>query len=195
MRRLTWLVCACLLFAGCAPSYSLVSPSTLQVARGTMSVKTGMSWNKMPKNQYDIRQEESWTANGPLLDRVTFIAGVEDGEAIARQKPKDDRQVPVFRKNMTPPDLVAMIESYYRIKAGATVFRTTSVAPATFLGGQGIQLDYSFIGADDVKRKGRSMLAVIDDRFYLMALDGTELHYFDAVLVEFESMANSASIS
>ncbi len=195
MRRLFWVLCFALALAGCATSYSLVTPATVKVAKGAMSVSTAMSWNKMPRSSYDIPQEENWTQNGPILDLVTFIAAVGDGEAITRQKPKDDRKVPVFQKNMTPPDLVAMIESYYRIRAGATAFETTRAQPVTFLGGPGMQLDYRYIGADDVKRKGRSVLVILDDKFYLMSLDGTELHYFDAVLAEFDAMAGSAKIT
>jgi hypothetical protein len=103
--------------------------------------------------------------------------------------------VPVFRATMTPQDLVSMVESYYRIKAGATVFETVSVKPAAFLGTTGIRFNYSYVGADEVKRRGCSILAIIDKKLYLMSLDGAALHYFDAALPAFDALTTSATIS
>jgi hypothetical protein len=181
------------MLGGCAVGYTLVSPAQVVVAKGTMKVKPSISWNKAPKSYYAIPQEENWTQNGPLLDSITFVGGVKDGESLAKQKPKDDRKVPVFRPGMSPQDLVSMVESLYRIKAGATVFETTGVKPATFLGAQGVQFDYAYVGTDEVKRRGRAVFAVIDGQLFLAALDGAAVHYFDAALPEFEGIVASAT--
>jgi hypothetical protein len=95
---------------------------------------------------------------------------------------------------MTPQDLVSMIESHYRIKAGVTVFETLGVKPVTFLGQPGMQFDYRYVSGDEVKRRGRSVLAVIESKLYLMSLDGAAVHYFDAALPEFEQMVATAGI-
>jgi hypothetical protein len=184
---------ACLT-TGCVTGYTLVSAQPVRVAQKSMNVRPNTAWNKAPRTPYDIAQEETWTRNGPLLDTMTFIGGLPAGQAIAKQRPKDDRKVPVFRADMTPQDLVSMVESYYRIKGGVTVFETTGVKPATFLGKPGMQLDYAYVGGDEVKRRGRTILAVVDSRLYLMSLDGTAVHYFDAALPEFESIAGSAAL-
>lgn len=194
MRSLVVLI-ATLALGGCVTTYTLVAPKQVSVASGTMKVKPSVAWNRAPKSTFDIPRQESWTQNGPLLDGITFIGALESGQAIAKQKPKDDRKVPVFRADMTPQDLVSMIESYYRIKAGATLFEPTGVKPTTFLGKPGMQFDYTYVLTDEVKRRGRSVLAVVDGRLYLMSLDGAALHYFDAALPEFEAMTASATIS
>lgn len=180
--------------AACAPTYTLVSPAPVGAARGTIKVQPATAWNKVPKGTYDVKWEENWTRNGPLLDGISFIGGLPDGEAIAKQRKNDDKKVPVFRANMTPQDLVSMIESFYRIKAGASIFETTVVEPVTFLGQTGLRFDYTYVGGDEVKRKGRSLAAIIDGKLYLMALDGAAIHYFDAALPEFEAMAASATL-
>lgn len=196
MRRIYTVCLVALLAGGCAATtYTLVGPSVVAVANNSLSVRTDVSWNRLPGITYDIKQEESWSLNGPALDLVTFMGGIDDGSAIAKQRQKDDRQVPVFKATMSPPELVSMIESYYRIKAGVSIFETTSVKPVTFLGQSGIQIDYRYIAGDEVKRQGRSVLAVVDKKLYLMALDGTELHYFPSALPEFEAMVASASIT
>ncbi|WP_156457897.1 hypothetical protein [Sphingomonas sp. Leaf412] len=193
-RRLAALAAALLALSGCGAKYALVPPAPVSVAKGGMTVTPGMAWNRIPKGGYDIAWEENWTENGPLLDSMGFVAGLPDGQAIAKQRKKDDRKVPVFRADMSPQDLVSMIESFYRIKAGATVFTADAVAPATFLGRPGLQFDYSYVGGDQVGRRGRAVMAVVDGKFYLASLDGTALHYFDAALPEFTAVTQSARL-
>jgi uncharacterized protein YceK len=194
MRNLIGLLTTLVLLSGCATGYSLVSPKQVSVARGAITVTPSVAWNKAMKGPLDIPEEETWTQNGPLLDAITFIGAVPEGKAIARQRPKDDRKVPVFRADMTPQDLVSMVETCYRIKKNATVFETIGVAPATLAGHQAIQFDYSFVAPDEVRRRGRALIAVVGGKFYMMALEGAALHYFDAALPEFETIATSASI-
>ena len=194
MRTMAIVICAMLL-SGCVAGYTLVSPAPVTVAKGAMKVTPSRAWNRAPKSAFDIPNQENWTQNGPLLDGITFIGAVTSGQAIAKQKPKDDRKVPVFRADMTPQDLVSMIESYYRIKAGATVFQATGVKPASFLGAKGIQFDYDYVAADEVKRHGRSVLAVVNGKLFLVSLDGAALHYFDAALPDFETLVKSATIA
>jgi len=194
MHRLLLLIACAFVLTGCVAGYTLVEPKVVPVARGAMKVKPSIAWNRTPKNMYDIAKEENWTQNGPLLDTITFMGGLKDGEAIARQRPKDERQVPVFRANMTPQDLVSMVESYYRIKAGATIFETTGVAPSKLLGSQAIEFNFNYVGADEVKRRGRSLLAVIDGKLYFISLEGASIHYFDAALPEFQRIVESAHV-
>lgn len=194
-RLLPLLLAGSLLLSGCVASYTLVKPEPVRVAQGSMQVTPSIAWNKVPKGPYDIPREENWTQNGPILDSIGFIGALPAGEAIAKQRPKDDRKVPVFHATMSPQDLVSMVESYYRIRAGATVFETVSVKPITFLGTSGIQFSYNYVGGDEVRRRGRSVVAIVNKKLYLMSLDGAAVHYFDAALPAFEALTASATIS
>jgi hypothetical protein len=158
-----------------------------------MQVKPVSAWNRAPKGSLDVSSLESWTRNGPLLDGITFIGAIPSGQAITKQKPKDDRTVPVFRAEMTPQDLVSMIESYYRISVGARIFEATSVKPMRFLSSPAVQFDYNYVGSDDIKRRGRSVVTVVDGTLFLVSLYGTASHYFEAALPEFEALIASAT--
>ncbi|MCC7461383.1 MAG: hypothetical protein IT480_02855 [Gammaproteobacteria bacterium] len=194
MRQLIAVIATALL-TGCASTgYTLVAPGSVTVSKRALKVRPSIAWNRAPGSAGAIAQEETWTQNGPVLDSITFIAGLKDGQAIVRQRARDDRQVPVFRATMSPQDLVSMLESYYRIRGGATVFETVAVQPATLAGQPAVQLDFRYLGGDDVRRRGRAVLAVIAGRLYLMSLEGTALHYFDAALPEFASLVASASL-
>ena len=193
---------AALLLAGCASGglgsgfgyYSLIRPEPRSVARDTLVVTPTMRWNRAPRSFHDIQREENWTLNGPLLDGLTFIGGLEHDKRIVVQRRKADRKVPNFRADMSPPEIAAMIESFYRIRSGASTFTMTNLAPRPFLGYPGFQFDYDYLGGDEVERRGRAVGAIIDNRFYLALFDAAKMHYFDAGLPEFERIVQSARL-
>ena len=203
-RILTALLLALSLTWGPAPAnaqilggfgsyYSLVRPQSTRVARG-MTVTPTIRWNRAPRGPYDISREENWTLNGPLLDNLSFIGGVGNNDRIVRQRRRDDRKVPDFRSNMSPQEIAAMIESFYRIRGGATQFNLTNLQPRQFMGYPGFQFDYEHLGGDEVWRRGRSVGAVIDGKLYLALFDATRMHYFNAGIGEFERIVQSARL-
>jgi hypothetical protein len=174
--------------------YSLVTPGPEDVARGSMIVTPTIRWNKAPRGPHDIQREENWTLNGPLLDGLTFIGGLEHDKRIVQQRRKADRKVPNFRADMDPTEIASMIESFYRIRAGSTRFEMTGLKPRDFLGHPGFQFDYVHLGGDEVERKGRAVGAIIGGRFYLALFDAARMHYFDAGLPEYERIVESARL-
>lgn len=178
--------------AGCV-HYSLVRPAPTKVAAGTLEVRPTYAWNRAPRLATEIKQEEIWTQNGLVLDAIGFIGGLKDGEAIAKQHDHTDQQVPVFRSSMTPADLVSMVESYYRIR-GVSVFETVGVRPVKFVGEDGVQFDYEFIANDELRRRGRAVMAISQGKLYVMSLNAAAVHYFDAALPEFEALVASARV-
>lgn len=203
MAQRKWLTgfAALALLGGCAGAggglfnrYSLVQPGPEGVARDSMTVVPTLRWNRAPRGPHDIDKEENWTMNGPLLDGLTFIGNLEDSKRIVQQRRKADRKVPNFRADMAPQDVAAMIESFYRIRAGSTRFEMTGLQPRTFLGESGFQFDYAHLGGDEVERRGRAVGAIIGGRFYLALFDATRMHYFDAGLPEFERIVESARL-
>lgn len=192
LQRLT--LTALLGLAACAPTYTLITAAPVAVARNTIHVTPGTTWNKAPRTPLDVAWEENWTQNGPRLDAITFIGGLPDGQAVAKQRRKSNAQVPVFHATMSPQDLTSMIESYHRLRAGATVFETKGVVPITFVGKPGFAFDYAFVGQDQVKRFGRSVVAIDGGKLYMMTLDATALHYFNVARPEFDAMTASATL-
>ena len=90
-----------------------------------VTVTATRAWNSVPAGYQQAAWEEAWTQNGPLLDTVVFVTGLPDGKSLVKQRKKDDAQVAVFRADMTPNDLVSMIETSYRV-GGITVFEPSS---------------------------------------------------------------------
>jgi len=175
--------------------YTLVRPQPQEVARDSMVVTPTMAWNRARRTTYDISREENWTLNGPLLDSLTFIGGLEPGRTVVRQRRREERQVPLYRADMSPPEIASVIESFYRIRAGSVRFEMTGLRPRTFLGHPGFQLDFDHLDSSEIERRGRVVGAIIGDRLYLVLLEGTRMHYFGAALPEFERIVESATLN
>lgn len=206
MRRLMIIVAASATLSGCANSlggggfgyggYSLIRARSVSVGDGSVVVTPTREWNRVSATWSidDIRAVEDWTLNGSSLDSLSFVTGLKGGRYIIRQRKRDAQQVPKFRSDMTAPEVTAMLESFYRVKAGTIDFKTIGLSPRQFMGYPGFQFDFEHLDTDEVWRRGRSVGAVIDGRLYLVLLDGARSHYFNAALPDFEAVANSARL-
>ena len=206
MIRVSRLAVACLLalgLPGCAGglggggfgygSYSLVRAREVAVGTGSMRVTPPREWNRQRGQLFvDIREVEDWTQNGPLLDGISFVTGLKNGDTLVRQTRRDDRQVPKFRANMTAPEITAMLESLFRVRGGTVDFRTLGLTPRLFLGQQGFQFDFEHLDSDEVWRRGRAVGANVEGRLYLVLLDAARSHYFESTLPDFEAITTSA---
>ncbi len=204
-RPLLILLAAGLALSGCSSvggegfgygGYSLVRARSTSVGDGSMAVTPPREWNRVSSVWAidDIRAVEDWTLNGPYLDSMSFVTGLKGGRYIIRQSKRDAQQVPKFRSDMTAPEITAMLESFYRVKAGAVEVKTTSLKPRTLMGYPGFQWDFDHLDGDEVWRRGRTVGAVIGGRLYLVLLDAARMHYFDAAAGDFETVVNSARL-
>ena len=176
-------------------SYSMVRVQRVYVGDDTMSVAAPRPWNRSRAVLFeDIRQVEDWTLNGPMLDGISFVTGLQNNKSLIRQRRTANQQVPLFRSNMTPPEIAAMIESLYRVRGGAVDFRTLSLQPRPFLNTNGFQLDYEHLDSDELWRKGRVVGTVVNGRLYLILLDAAKSHYWDVTLPDFEAVVASAQL-
>lgn len=202
-RFIIALVASALALSGCSSiggegfgygGYSLIRARSVSVGDGSMAVTPPREWNRVSSTWAidDIRAVEDWTLNGPYLDSLSFVTGLKGGRYIIRQSKRDAQQVPKFRSDMTAPEITAMLESFFRVKAGTVDFRTTSLKPRTLMGYPGFQWDYDHLDQDEVWRRGRAVGAVIGGRLYLILFDGARMHYFDNAVGDFEAVANSA---
>ena len=187
------LALAAVTLTGCLPAYTLVPAQETHVAGKKLVVTPANEWNKLPHSPTQTERDETWTLNGPLLDAVAFVGGLPDGKSLLRQKNKDDRQVPLFRADMSPQDLVSMMEASYRVR-GITVFDVESVDPDDFLDGKGLRVRYRYAPNDGIYRRGVCVARVVDEKLYAIKLEGVASHYFDAALPEFDQMVASARL-
>ncbi len=177
-------------------NYSLIRVREAAVGNHSLRVTPPREWNRQRGQLFvDIREVEDWTLNGPLLDGISFVTGLKSQDTLVRQTRRDDRQVPKYRANMTAPEVAAMLESLFRVRGGTVDFKTLGLAPRSFLGQPGYQFDFEHLDSDEVWRRGRAVGATVNGRLYLILLDATRSHYFDAALPDFEAITNSARLA
>lgn len=193
MKNAFLIAFATFLFSGCIPAYQLVQPGDAPVGNGSLSVTPRVEWNELPNSAQSPAWEEAWTQNGPLLESVVFVSGLPEGRSLVKPRKKDDARVAPFRADMSPADLVSMIESYYRV-GGVAVFTVDSVEPMPFLGGSGLRMSYHYAPTDGIGKRGIAVLRVVDHKLFLMRLDGVTSHYFDAAKPQFEQLVASATL-
>jgi hypothetical protein len=176
--------------------YGLVRVTRVKVGDGQMSVVAPRPYNRHRRVLFsDVNDVEDWTLNGPILDGISFVSGMKNNRELIRQRRTASQQVPLFRSNMTPPEIAAMIESLYRVRGGAVDFKTLSLQPRPFLGANGFQLDYEHLDEDELWRRGRAVGAVINGELYLILLDAAKSHYYDNALPDFEAVVASAQLN
>jgi hypothetical protein len=177
-------------------NYALVRVKRVEVGNGTMSVAAPRQWNRVRPTIYqDIRETEDWTLNGPLLDGISFVTGLKSGRYLIYQRKSSDQQVPKFREDMTPPEIAAMLETFFRVRGGSVQFNTLSIQPRPFLGASnGFQFDYEHLDSDELWRQGRAVGAVINGRLYLILIDAAKSHYYPDTLPDFEAIVASARL-
>jgi len=175
-------------------SYGMVSVRRVNVGDGQMSVVAPRNYNRHRRILFsDVRDVEDWTLNGPILDGISFVSGMNNNRELIRQRRTADQQVPRFRSDMTPPEITAMLESLYRVKGGAVDLKTLSLQPRPFLGAaNGFQWDYEHLDSDELWRRGRAVGAVIDGKLYMILMDAARAHYYEAQLPDFEAIVASA---
>ena len=179
-----------------SPYYSLVRVRSVQVGNGSLAVTAPRPWNRTRKLLFfdDVRWVEDWTLNGPYLDGLSFVSGLPSGRYLIRQDRREDRRVPKFRSDMTPPEITAMLESLFRVRGGSIEYRTLSLQPRRFLGYNGFQYDYEHLDSDELWRKGRAVGTVVDGRLYLILFDAARSHYYANAIGDFESIVTSARL-
>ncbi len=193
--RFAAIIALVLLVAGCAP-YVLVQPQRVTV-KNALSVEPDIAWNKI--NQQDISgrsDAEIWTADGPLLNSLTFFAGVEDGKPLYVQTAEQEKRdkLPAFRSSMTPTEVMELVESTYAKISQSALTRTRGLRPAKFAGKDGFRFDMTYVGKDEVDREVTAAGTVHEGRLYMIIYQGTRLYHHGLRQAQAERVIQSARL-
>lgn len=191
-------VIAAMMLAAATPaaaSYKLMpTGKAAQVGKSTLTVTPPRDWNRLRSRVG--RNAESWTLDGLPLNDVTFYGGVENGRTLFREVDKRDRPLPRFNTTMLMPDVAALLEGSYRVANGTPLFTIDDMAPATFAGQPGFRFGYSFtVQADEVRRKGEAVGAIVGGKLYMATFEAPVIHYFERDVSAFRDLVATARIA
>jgi hypothetical protein len=163
------------------------------VNKSSLTVAPPTSWNRL-KGKVGP-QAEAWTLDGLSLNEVVFFTGVANDQTLLKDRAKKDKPLPKFSGSMLAPDVAQLLEQTYRIAVDAPLFEVNGIAPTTFAGHQGFQINYSYTGkGDDVRRKGEATGAIISGRLYMITYAAPEIHYYDRHIGDFRALVKSATL-
>jgi hypothetical protein len=196
MKRHTGISLMMLILTGCATTqYSLVAPGI--VAIDELTVQAGTGWNLVPAafTPSARRTAATWTQDGLLLDRMTIIPAVPDGEPLLIVR-DESAALPVFRADMLPNEIEELVESTIVKLFGESqaVVNTSNLRPYRFGDNPGVMFDLEATLTDSPKFNGIVGAFIDNDRLFLMYYLGAVPHYYDKHKAEAEAIIKSALI-
>lgn len=153
------------------------SGQTQIIGKSDIQALPQADWNKLNARPGPLA--EVWTFDGELLNAVMFYTGIPGGKPLLREVDKKNRPLPKFAKDMLLPDLPSFLERTYRITKDVSTFNVEQVAPGTVAGHKGVAFSYTFVGSDDVRRKGEANAAIIDGKLYLVTYEAPLIYFYD----------------
>lgn len=168
------------------------SGAAVIVARSSLEITPDRDWNKLSARPG--RNSETWTLDGELLNDLVFYGGTENGRTLFREVDRRNRPLPRFQSTMLPTDIPSLLENSYRIAREVSIFTVDRQEPTQFAGHRGIKFSYSFVGPDQLRRRGEANAAIIDGRLYMASFEAPTIHYFDQGIESYRQMVTSARI-
>ena len=182
------------LLTACASSYTLVSDGSVTV--GDLRIQAGPGWNQAPKFEipWARRSTQTWTRDGMPLDRLIIIPRLFDGESIFF--PNEDIEYPVFKANMTPAQIQALVIASLELAQGPNpaVVNTDNLRPYRFGNESGVLFDFGVIVHDGPEYAGTAGAFVANERLYLLYFVAAVPYYFDKHIGAAEAVIRSARL-
>ena len=193
MRRLcVTAACAGLLMGigGCS-SISSVPAGPLSIGEH-VSLRTPRDWSDVsslfPQKTAKIRV---LSIDGPLLNQLYLVQGLEPGEGLLRTHGKDSR-VPAFRPDMSATEEVELISD--SVAAFGYQRVTTTKLRAAHLGGaDAVRFDISAQTDDGLEILGTAEVAEVHGKLFSIIYLAPAEHYFGETLPVVEAMFQSGA--
>ncbi len=186
MKRLLSILVLTVFTAGCA-RFSLVEPKRVELDGGA-AVSTPIAWNKFTGPG---SQGERWTIDGPQLQELFLISGLEDNGVLFGANPgQDEDDLPRYKTNSTPIEIREFIESSIT-KSGFQNYKETSLGAAALGGRPAIRVEFIGFIESGLEYKGVYVATEKDGKLYGVVYRGTRLVYFDRGLEAVEAIIKS----
>ena len=177
-----------LVLAACS-QFTLIEPGRIEVG-GVYTVQPGIAWNRSKAGKRHL-----WTVDGPLLQDLFFINGLEQGDplfrggALARMAGKKKKK-PVFSSDMTAIEIKEFIEASFVLNSYAAL-KTTRLRPIKFGTAPGFRFEFTYALKEGLEKRGFAVGMVRRKRLHLILYRGTRLYYFGKYEAEVERIIRS----
>jgi len=182
VRLLAFL--AIIIFSGCA-HYSLIEPKTYVIA-DIYSIEPQIAWSSSVRGKF-----ENWTVDGPSLQTILFVKGLEDEETLFEVQ--GDKELPKFKPYMRANEIMEFIvDSLSSIGMGQV--KATNLRPVKFGNARGSRFEFTFLTKDGLEMEGIAVGVVLHERLYLIIYEGARQYYFQKHKLDVEKIIESVNL-
>lgn len=185
--HVAWGLALCFAAAACAPYSMVKSGQEVQVGKA-FAVTTPVNWSKSGNGTV-----ETWTIDGPQLQRLIFFKGVEDGRPLFSGHGSAEKDMPVFKSVMNSLEIKEFIEASLT-RSGAHQMLTKDLRPAKMGHLDGFRFEFSFLVESGLKYDGFVVGAKQQDRLLAIMYVGTALHHYGKHLDDAEKVIASVVV-
>lgn len=179
------------LLTGCATS---VEVSGDYKAGRAFTMSLDRSWSDisavMPYKPKNVRL---LSVDGPLLNRLYVLAGLEPGESLVGPRDRDTPR-PQFRADMSDTETVEFITDC----VAAMEFQApeaSNLRPQSFGGAPGVRFDLTTRTAEGLNFSGTALTARVRDRLNALLYLAPQEHYYNSLLANVEATFASVRLS
>ena len=184
MKRSATAFTLAMILSSCA-QYSLVKQQ--RTAVGDLYVEPQIPWSS-----HSISSKvKVWTVDGPRLERIHFVTGLEEDEVLFEGK--DEEKKPRFHKNMTPSEIMEFVVDSMTL-AGLQKIEATNLRPEKFGTIGGFRFEMSFLSEKGLEEQGFVCGAVVERKLYLIMYSGSKAYYFPKYKDHVERMIESIEV-
>ena len=163
-----------------------------------MRVTVDDDWNLAPARLTPAsrKQSRTWTQDGLLLDRLSIIPAVADGETLFVSRSKS-AALPVFHADMLPNEIEELVESSI-VKLygeGQSAVSTSNLRPQGFGEHGGFMFDIEAAITESPDYRGSVGAFVDDEKLYMVLFLAAEPHYFDKHAARADAIIKSATLT
>jgi len=159
---------------------------------GPHRVVLGREWSDisavMPQKARNVRV---LTIDGPLLNRLYLIEGLNTGEGLLKS-PAKERPAPRFHGDMSATELVEFMSDSVAAM-GYQRIATNKLRPAKVGAKNGYRFDLEAQTESGLELRGQAQVAVLEGKLYAVLYLAPAEHYFAAGLPEVEAIMGSQS--
>lgn len=168
--------------SGCVAMPSSVPPGMFE-PEAEFTVNLGETWSYWPGAHNGATRGGYLSQDGFMLNRIHMVS-LKEGETLANVYIKDD--VPKFSASSTEFEIVELVTNTL-LKVGYNAMEADDIRPVEVDGQDGIAFSLSGKWENGLNVKGDAQAVVANDKLHLIFFLAPEIHYYN----ELEDNANS----
>jgi hypothetical protein len=174
--------------AGCM-RYSMVNKGNQIKVGSAFTVETPVDWSRSKEGA-----TETWTIDGPQLQRLVFFTGIDDGKPLFPTAwGSQTDEMPLYGSGMNALEIQEFIEASL-VRNGAHRMAVRDLRPARLGNLEGFRFEFSYYAESGLKYEGFVVGANQQTRLLAILYVGTALHHYGKHLSDAEKVVSSVIV-